>query len=97
MSEEHDGAPAPAYDDLLETALDKLDVYQARRADMDKHLKTVNEPSSAHPDCVLTRSACDVSIYLASATSTGLLQSCAGEASPRAIESQPSLVQAWAN
>ncbi|KAK9898919.1 hypothetical protein P389DRAFT_188289 [Cystobasidium minutum MCA 4210] len=29
----------PDYDDLLESALDALDVYQARRADMNLHLK----------------------------------------------------------
>lgn len=31
----------PDYDDLLESALDALDVYQARRADMNLHLKKV--------------------------------------------------------
>lgn len=31
----------PDYDDLIESALDALDVYQARRADMNLHLKKV--------------------------------------------------------
>lgn len=31
----------PDYDDLIESALDSLDVYQARCADMNKHLKNV--------------------------------------------------------
>lgn len=31
----------PDYDDLIESALDSLDVYQARRADMNMHLKKV--------------------------------------------------------
>lgn len=33
------GGTAPDYDDLIESALDSLDVYQARRADMNLHLK----------------------------------------------------------
>lgn len=31
----------PDYDDLIESALDSLDVYQAKRADMNLHLKKV--------------------------------------------------------
>lgn len=31
----------PDYDDLIESALDALDLYQARRADMNLHLKKV--------------------------------------------------------
>jgi hypothetical protein len=31
----------PDYDDLIESTLDSLDVYQAHRADMNRHLKTV--------------------------------------------------------
>lgn len=33
-------SPPPDYDDQLEDALDKLDTYQSRRAQMDNHLKS---------------------------------------------------------
>ena len=41
-------SPPPDYDDQLEDALDKLDTYQSRRAQMDNHLKAV----SGSPVCV---------------------------------------------
>lgn len=51
MLESYDSSqPAPDYDDILESALNKLDDYQARRADMDKHLKTVN---LSQPLCII--------------------------------------------
>ena len=35
-------SPPPDYDNQLEDALDKLDLYQSRRAQMDSHLKAVS-------------------------------------------------------
>lgn len=44
--DDDDGQPpedVPDYDDLIESALDTLDVYQARRADMNMHLKKASQ------------------------------------------------------